>query len=285
MKMYGVKLAEGSAVSNMVVSSGPDLPNGGTVDKGELFFKTGTNSGLYLYTGAWRRVMIDGADASVWMIGSAATAEQTVLDVTGNQELNGDLLLDTSSKILTWTDANGVGYPGWRDISADLNVKASGTTVPTWAVFRNGLYAWRFSATSMNEIQVNFHLNHDYALGTPIYFHVHWSSASSPIGTGNVRWGFEYIIAKGHGQETFPASNIVYVEQSISTTYQHMVAEISTGITSASLEPDSLVMVRIFRDATHANDTYPNPTFILTADMHYQANTFATKNKAPNFTA
>ena len=64
-----------------------------------------------------------------------------------------------------------------------------------------------------------------------------------------------------------------------------MIAEISTGILSSAAEVDGLLLVRIFRDATHANDTSPANVFAFTCDVHYQADRFATLNRAPNFYA
>ena len=64
--------------------------------------------------------------------------------------------------------------------------------------------------------------------------------------------------------------------------YYHMVAE--TGpISSPSIEPDALVLVRVFRDAAHVNDTCTNGVFGFTADIHYQSDRHSTLNHAPNF--
>lgn len=191
--------------------------------------------------------------------------------------INQELLYNKAALIAIDTTGN---Y-GWRDITSDINVKGSGTNSPTWGVVRNGINAFLFDSSTMNECWFNFHINHDYALGTPIYLHAHWVNPSTS--TGVVRFGFEYTIAKGHQQEVFPASTTIYVEQACTGQYYHHVAEISTGITSASLEPDAIVMVRLFRDASHVNDTNTNAIAIIASDIHYQANRFATKNKAPAF--
>lgn len=66
-------------------------------------------------------------------------------------------------------------------------------------------------AGEMTEASAAWHIDHDYAMGTSLYFHVHWATASTDIGT--VRWGFEYTIAKGHQQQAFPATSTVYIEQ------------------------------------------------------------------------
>ena len=85
------------------------------------------------------------------------------------------------------------------------------------------------------------------------------------------------LVAKGHGQEAFPVPTTVYVEQNCLAPYYHMVAE--TGpISSPSIEPDALVLVRVFRDAAHVNDTCTNGVFGFTADIHYQSDRHSTLN-------
>lgn len=173
---------------------------------------------------------------------------------------------------------------GWNDVTNDFAAaKVTGASQPTWAAFRSGIYAYSFSASAMNEAWVNFHITHDYKSGTTVYPHIHWSTTGT--NTGTVRFGIEYSVAKGHNQGAFPASTTVYIEQAASgTAYQHMIAEVSDGDSfSTNIEPDSLVITRIFRDAAHANDTCTDAVFILFADIHYKSNRFNTKNKVPNF--
>jgi hypothetical protein len=52
-------------------------------------------------------------------------------------------------------------------------------------------------------------------------------------------------------------------------------------VASTNLEPDSLILCRIFRDA--ANDTCSDVVYLLLADCHYQTNRFSTMNKSPDF--
>jgi hypothetical protein len=173
---------------------------------------------------------------------------------------------------------------GWDDITADLGSgKVAGANVPTWAVFQSGIEAYRFSQTTMNEVWITFHVKHDYAEGTLVYPHIHW--APDTTNTGVVRWGFEYMVAKGHDQEAFPASTTVYVEPNIATNkqYQHIVSEVSDADAFDAFEADTLILMRIFRDAGHANDTFPDPVFGFTADIHFQSDHRVTPNKAPPF--
>ena len=170
---------------------------------------------------------------------------------------------------------------GWKDKEAPLSsAKVTGASQPTWSVFRDSIYAYKFSATATNEVWITFHLPHDMQLsyttedGTrtapKLYPHVHW--ASDGVDTGTVRFGFEYTYAKGYTTQVFPASTTIYVEQaSDGVTYKHNIAEAddSTAITDADFEVDGLLLMRVFRDGSHANDTLTDDVWIFTVDMHY----------------
>jgi hypothetical protein len=137
----------------------------------------------------------------------------------------------------------------------------------------------------MNEAWVAIHIEHDYAPETTIYPHIHWSTTGT--NTGTCRWGLDYMVSKGHGQEAFPAQTTVYVEQAAGgTAYTHYIAEVADGdvIPVTSLEVDSLVMMRVFRDGAHGNDTLTDAAYGLFVDLHYLADRRGgTINKAPNF--
>lgn len=175
---------------------------------------------------------------------------------------------------------------GWRDNIVELRVDSSSPNAPTLEAFRGNILCWKFPPGEMTEAHSAWHIDHDYALGTKLYLHVHWSPATSTMGT--VRWGFEYTVAKGHQQQAFPATQTVYVEQaSVGTPYMHYVGEVSevNAIDGAALgiEPDTVILVRLFRDGAHANDTFGSNVFVSFIDLHYQANRATTPNKAPPF--
>lgn len=136
----------------------------------------------------------------------------------------------------------------------------------------------------MNQVWIDFHINHDIALGTKLYPHIHWM----PLGTtaGTVRWGFQYILAKGHGQSKFSVnSNTIYVDHLITANdqYRHIVTEVpdNLAILSSEVEPDTVLKFRIFREG--ANDSYSGKVHAWQADLHYQIARLGTKNKVPNF--
>lgn len=180
--------------------------------------------------------------------------------------------------------------PGWRDILGNFsNARVTGPNQPTWTMVVNdgasssGVYAFAFAPTILNELWTSFHINHDYAIGTPFFPHVHWLPDSTNIGV--VRWGVEFSAAQGHGQAAFPNTTTIFIEQSApGIINQHMLAEIGEpGVTVPNAEPDMLILARIFRDAAHANDTFTGNAIGLNLDAHFKVDRDSTLNKSPDF--
>lgn len=223
--------------------------------------------------------------------GSGASTDkyliQTVAGVTSYiLKSIADAIITVSNKLIL---ANGAEIRvdgdniGWEDDIGEIIVRGSGVNDPTWAVVRDNLYAFQLSASTMNQFWRYLHLKHDWHPGSVISMHLHLIPTTTTA-TGTMRFGMEYSYAKGHDQANFPASTTVYTEYTFAANkqYRHLILEFP-DITNAAFEVDGAILLRIFRDATHVNDTFADPISIMTADAHYQKSRFATKNKAPNF--
>lgn len=176
---------------------------------------------------------------------------------------------------------------GWRDLICGLETR-SGPTQPVLQNFRNGIYLYAFSPDIIQEAFATAHIDHDYDYGTALYPHMHFTTDTT--NTGTVRWGFEYTAAQRRdgalGFYTFGPTTTVYVDHVVdNVAYSHYVAEVSTGnaIDGTNIDTDTVILFRVFRDATHANDTYPDPVYGFTFDLHYQSARYATPNKAAPF--
>lgn len=206
--------------------------------------------------------------------------------VTATDTTSTNATIDSATITTLVSDDFSLVQEKWNDLTADLGgVQGGGSNPPSWANYRDGLYAWSFSAAAEKELFIVFHVNHDYARGTNIYPHVHWSPTTTS--TGTVVWGMEWSFAKGFDQEAFGATQTLTIEQEVTTSsqYQHFVAEATDDEAFGSdiLETDGLLMVRLYRDATNPADDFPDAVFALTADIHYQVEQIATPNKAPPF--
>jgi hypothetical protein len=176
---------------------------------------------------------------------------------------------------------------GWKDLFGPFSTgKVAGSNVPVWTAFRDGLYNYSFTATALKELWMSFHFNHDWAPGTPIYPHIHYSPFTDEA-SGVVRWGIEFSYSKGHGQDVFPASQTVYLEQTVeaNSQYKHYIVETadSAALENELFEVDGIIQMRIFRDGAHVNDTYAGNVAGLFVDIHYQSDRDTTVNKAPSF--
>ena len=50
-----------------------------------------------------------------------------------------------------------------------------------------------------------------------------------------------------------------------------------------ALEPDSILLMRVFRDGGHVNDTFPDAVFGFNVALYYQGDRQFTPFKAPDF--
>ena len=174
----------------------------------------------------------------------------------------------------------GVDLTVWDDLLTPLSavILGGGITDPTFATFLGGVRAYSFSdqAQAVNEQEVFFsaQLPHSYKEGTDIFSHVHWSPSTTAAGT--VRWGLEYTwqIYGDGANVVFASPTIIYAELSTnSTAHEHLLAEFP-AIDGAGKTISSILICRLFRNSSHANDTYNGDSaFALEHDFHFEKNT------------
>lgn len=226
---------------------------------------------------------ITGGSADIVQIVSALVNQPN-----GIAGLNAQGSLDTSVTIDGQDTRLVTGSGGliWQDYITSIEVRGtSGQNNPAFNTYMGNFQGYLFHASSMNQAWCNFHIAHDYAMGTYIFPHVHWLPTTNSAGA--VRWGFEIMVAKGHSQQVFGNPVTVYATTSVpaNSLGLHVVSEVSEAdaILPTNLEPDSFVKVRVFRDAAHPEDTYPGLAHAWFCDLHYQSDKFGTVNRAPNF--
>jgi hypothetical protein len=183
----------------------------------------------------------------------------------------------------------------WKDLKGALAIHEQGGTAqdPAYVPFIGNIRAYQFDNVQGDEIFVEFHMPHDYVIGSPLFLHTHWSHASATVASGGVEWKAEVTYAKGHDQATFSTPVEIKMIQDASTTaYQHMIAETQLSsdtpeagvqLDSADLEPDGLLLLRVTLDANTLSDgSHP---FLHFVDLHYLSTGIGTMDKAPPFTA
>lgn len=205
--------------------------------------------------------------------------------------------LDTRPNGQVFPKEKGVGLKldsdapdwGWRDLTSTIRL---GNTAqdPDYVAYQGSLRQPQFSIG--DEIYTEFHLPHDYAEGTDIYIHAHWSHNSASVTSGGVVGVFEASYAKGHNQGFFGTPVIVPITEDASPVrYQHLVTEgplsASAGagglLVTEDLEPDGVILARLELTG-NTMDGGAKP-FLHFVDIHYQSTGLATKNRAPSFYA
>ncbi len=201
--------------------------------------------------------------------------------------------------IITSSGSGGSSFSQkvWKDLIGSVVAQGSGVGWPSWSLFR-GTSVDGYAFGVGEGVNFTFHIPHDYALGTDLFVHAHWSHNGTAI-SGNMQWNFEYSYAKGHNQEIFSTpktGSISYNTVDIATTprYVHRVDEVqlssatpsASQIDSSLIEPDGIILMHFEAGAIPTiTGGAPNEPFLFTVDIHYQADLEGTKNKAPNFYA
>lgn len=201
-------------------------------------------------------------------------------------------------EIITAKGDDTAGYRNlvWKDLVAHPIAPVGGGGGLNLAAFRGGVCK-TFTMGAGDDADFWFHIPHDYAVGTDMFLHVHWSHNGATSIVGNMDWQYAATYAKGHDQAAFPAEvtgNIIHATTDLATTprWQHMISEIqltaaapsASQIDTDDLEVDGMILVNINANAIPTIvGGAPNEPFIFSCDIHYQADIEGTLNKAPNF--
>lgn len=132
------------------------------------------------------------------------------------------------------------------------------------------------------------HILHDIKVNSIPTFHIHWSH-NNETSSGSVKWQIEVTSAKGYEEEIFSSSVILSSVSEAGEQYSHHITNdddmpLPTEIVS-SIEPDMILLCRIFRDPTDENDTFAKDAYLLHVDLHYEIGQAGTIERNRPFTS
>ena len=179
----------------------------------------------------------------------------------------------------------------WREILGEIAPKSSGAGSPARTTFRGNVKAMAFILN--DEVDMQYHIPHDWVPGTDLFFHYHWAHNGTNI-SGNLVVSTYMTYAKGHNQSVFPSdiTHTTTVSTPDLTTipqYSHRLNETQLSASSPSgsqfdtddIEVDGLII------ATAKVTTLPSITggslFLFQGDIHYLSKNIGTVAKVPNF--
>jgi hypothetical protein len=143
-----------------------------------------------------------------------------------------------------------------------------------------GVFAFDFDQSIEEELYFMVQMPHSWKIGSDIHPHVHWT-AKSNVGATAVRWGLEYTWVNVGA--TFPNTTIIYGSTPIPiaspvTAGKHSITPL-TSISGAGKELSSILVCRVFRDASHAGDTYTSDATLLMIDFHFEEDSFGSNTQ------
>jgi hypothetical protein len=280
----------------LYIASGVRIAGTATVTN---FYSGSSSLGFYSQDGGTQFAAFGNSSGDLSLTSTTAATSPTVaaLTVAGGLGVVGDGFFGGG---LVMSKASGQGIlvdpasptAGWRDKEGSYLFNTTGANSPAIAAYRGGVVrALQFIAN--DRIDVQFHMPHDWMVGTDMHIHVHWSHNGTAI-TGNASFQLNYTYAKGHNQANFPAEKqqtITYATTNIATTpqYRHRIDEVQLTDASGSgnylnrgdLEVDGLILASL--TLTALPTITGGGLFIHFIDIHYQSTNIGTKNKAPGF--
>lgn len=207
-----------------------------------------------------------------------------------NVKVGDHVIIDKATGKGIKVDTTTPTYP-WHDLLGAIT-EGQSASKPSRVAYRGGITQYRFGTG--DESFVNYHLPHDYAEGTDLFIHVHWSHVDAGVTGGTVDFDLEHSYAKGHQQaagSVFPASKTLTLQATAEAVpYKHMTSEIQLSAVSPSalqmdtddVEVDGIIMLRVEVAARAMTGSNPE-VFIHQVDIHYQSTNIGTKDKAPDF--
>ena len=176
------------------------------------------------------------------------------------------------------------GYPlhkyGWKDNVVQITPELGDGS--KWRDIGNGIFAMEF--TQSDSVNVNYHVNHDYALNTNAYIHIHFICVEPQNAGSTITLQVDYVIAKGHAQGhsltvTPTTFQMTYTYTGNEIAGEHIILECSDAQAFDLLEPDTLICLKLTLNSESVNGRF----YILTLDLHYLSDREVTLNKVPDF--
>ncbi|MBE0423144.1 MAG: hypothetical protein IBX66_04320 [Lutibacter sp.] len=267
---------------------------------GLLVFDT-TNASFWFYSGAWvelstgtpnKIIDADGdtrvevektADEDMIRFTTLATERMTI-DNAGNTRIG-----DGTNN--TFIEADGsLSYEGTATRYDDLTIPVTSTRIgaagyePSFEQQATGsggrgVYVYYFAGGSTEqELFFTVQIPHGRKYDTNIFPHVHWAPESD-LGSSGVVWALEYNWA--NLGEVLGTTQIIYGSSKTSliggpaSANTHLITAFAGGESDGGINGNgktlsSMLICRIFRATSHADDTYTGKAGLLQIDFHIE---------------
>ena len=203
--------------------------------------------------------------------------ERAVIDNTGVTQIG------TPGTNYTKIEADGsLTYQGNATVFEDLTIpvtssKNGGSKDPGFALVKNngassqGVFTYWFDPAIEEELYFTVQLPHGWKAGSTIYPHLHWTAASN-VGANKVVWGMEYVwtnIGSNFGNTTIITGDTPIAAIGTIDAFEHALTPLPS-IDGSEYTLSSMMLCRIYRDATNVADNYGSDAGLLQIDFHLE---------------
>ena len=167
----------------------------------------------------------------------------------------------------------------WKDVNlGSAQVQKPASSAPSVDTFTDNAGGDTDIATLAfgvgDKVGGTFELQHDYAEGTNLVFHVHYQCDAAPTGTDYVAWEIDYTIVRDGA--TMPAvTNIDSGDDAVDTQYEQIRADWA-AIDGTSLLIGDQISFKLARVAA-VGDAYAGTAKLKTVGIHYEIDTVGSR--------
>lgn len=252
--------------------------------------------GLLAYADGFSLWQYETSDTSATVMGSGyfnsvdpiqiLAAKDRIFCTASDATLTLEILTNDGSSI-TIRDAGIFHQPVFSDYLVPGLTVAKGADAPDLAELRDGIFLNAFAGTAATVEQAFFsvHILHDIKFNTTPTFHIHWThNQGAP--SGDVKWQIDCTISKGYSAGTYGSAVTTTTTQTAAAQYTHHITDDDDmPISITDVEPDSVILARIYRDPADAADTFSADAFLVNVDLHYVKSQIGTIERNRPFTS
>jgi hypothetical protein len=180
------------------------------------------------------------------------------------------------SKNLRAVNTNQIKWDDLRIVPGAFSFPGSADpTLSSWQPTGSGATFRVYEFNKNDEAFGSTQMPHSYKEGTDLYFHIHWTprDRGTAESENTVGWKVDYTIADI--MENFVASATADLSDACSGVNERHEITSSVQVSGADLKISHVIMLRIYRSDTGADDTWVTNTAgnrpaLLEFDIHYQ---------------
>ena len=173
-----------------------------------------------------------------------------------------------------YTEGITITEPVWRDLhfpASAVRVVPGTDKTPGWYALQCGqLLGFEDNAAELQEQEIYFTalIPNIYVDGSAIYPHIHYTYTVNQTGTSS-RWGLEYFWF--NEDEQAPACQTIYAltDASANDAYYHLEVFFPVINGTGKLR-NSMLVGRLFRNSSHADDDFTDTVYLLGVGVYYQ---------------